>query len=71
MPIRFFLSLAGLFLIGTMAIIAGNAYGSYRSFSALCRFLMTPIIVERKPVRIAFPAFLSLEFSRIKKPFQT
>jgi len=51
MPIRVFLSLAGLFLIGTMANIAGNAYGNYLSFLSVCIFSVLMLISELKKIK--------------------
>ena len=52
MPIRVFLSLAGLFLIGTMANIAGNGYGHYLSFIAVCIFSVLMLMSELKKEKI-------------------
>jgi len=52
MPIRVFLSLAGLFLIGTMANIAGNGYGYYLSFIAVCIFSVLMLMSELKKEKI-------------------
>lgn len=48
MPFMVFLLLAGLFLIGTMANIAGNAYGNYLSFLSVCIFSVLMLISELK-----------------------
>lgn len=51
MPLTPFLFLFGVFLIGTMANIAGNAFGNYLSFLAVCFFSVLMLISELKRER--------------------